>query len=160
MATTNFLSPIEFKFILSRLPNVEFFVQGANVPGMTSGVTDFPTPFKILHEPGDKLSYDDLNITVICDENLTSYIEVQDWLVGLTRPESFDQYKELVPRGIKSDASLIILNSNKNANVVLKFKDVFPIAISAIQLSTTGTDVTPPTFDITFKHSGYKIEVK
>jgi hypothetical protein len=160
MATTNFLSPIEFKFVLTRLPNVEFFVQGVNIPGMSSGVTDFPTPFKILPEPGDKLSYDDLNVTVVCDENLASYIEIQDWLVALTRPESFDQYKALVPRGIKSDASLIVLNSNKNANVTLKFKDVFPIAISAIPLSTTGTDVTPPTFDITFKYASYKIEVK
>jgi hypothetical protein len=138
---------------------VEFFVQSVNIPGTSSGVTEFPTPFKNLYEPGDKITYDDLTVTVICDENLASYREILDWLVALTYPESFDQYKALVPRQIKSDASLIILDSNKNGNIVIKFKNLFPIAIGSIQLNTAGTDVTPPTFDITFKYGGYKIEV-
>lgn len=160
MSTTNFLSPVEFKFVLTRLPNVEFFVQGINIPGTSSGVTEFPTPFKTLYEPGDKIAYDDLTVTVICDENLASYREILDWLVALTTPDSFDQYSTLTPRGIKSDASIIVLDSNKNANITFKFTDLFPTAISGIQLSTTGTDVTPPTFDITFKYGSYKIEVK
>lgn len=159
MATTNFLSPIEFKFVLTRLPNVEFFVQSVNIPGTSSGVTEYATPFKVLYNPGDKITYDDLNITVICDENLASYREVLDWLVALTYPESFDQYKVLTPSTVKSDASLIVLDSNKNANIMFKFSDVFPTAISAMQLNTAGTDVTPPTFDITFKHGGYKIQM-
>lgn len=157
MATTNSLSPIECKFVLTRLPNVEFFVQGINIPGTSSGVTEFPTPFKILYEPGDKITYDDLVVTVICDENLASYKEIQDWLVAQTYPESFDRYKPLTPRNVKSDATLIVLDSNKNSNISFNFKDVFPTSISGIQLSTVGTDVTPPTFDITFKYGSYKI---
>jgi hypothetical protein len=159
MATTNFLSPVEFKFVLTRLPNVEFFVQSVNIPGTSSGVTEFPTPFKTLYEPGDKITYDDLTVTVICDENLASYREIHDWLVALTTPDSFDQYKSLTPGTVKSDATIIVLNSNKNANIMFKFVDMFPTAISGIQLNTSGSDVTPPTFDITFKYGGYKIEL-
>ena len=173
MATTNvnFLSPIEFKLVLTRLPNVEFFVQAINIPGMSSGFSERATPFKVLFEPGDKLMYDDLLVTVACDEDVESFREIQAWLTALTYPESYDQYKALTSRSpgtntstevlntIRSDGSLIVLDSNKNANITVKFKDLFPTAIGSIQLNTTGTDVTPPTFDITFKYTSYTIEV-
>jgi hypothetical protein len=171
MATTNFLSPIEFKFVLSRLPSVEFFVQAVNIPGASSGFSEFPTPFKILYEPGDKLMYDDLVVTVLCDENLEAFKEIQAWIVALTYPDNFGQYRTLTTRPpggvntadvvntIRSDASLILLDSNKNASIQLKFKDMFPTAISGINLNTAGTDVTAPTFDITFKYASYDIEV-
>ena len=169
----NFLSPIEFKLVLDRLPNVEFFVQSANIPGITSGVTDRPTPFKTLHEPGDKISYDDFQVSIICDENMVAYREVSDWLVALTYPKDFTQYASLNPpvfgkggatpdsegKGVKSDGSLVILNSNKNSNVTIKFSDMFPTSVGSIELNTSGADVTPPTFNITFKYNWYDISV-
>ena len=169
----NFLSPIEFKLVLDRLPNVEFFVKSANVPGITSGSTTRPSPFKAINEPGDKLVYDDFTVSIICDEDMVAFREVSDWLVALTSPENFAQYASLNPKtfgsggatlnnlgdGVKSDGSLIILNSNKNANVTVKFKDMFPISVGSIQLDTSGSDVTPPTFDITFKYGKYDIVV-
>ena len=85
------------------------------------------------------------------------------WLVALTYPDNFEQYAGLTPppegSGKKSDGSLIILNSNKNANVTVKFKDLFPTSVGSIQLDTSGADLTPPTFDITFKYNGYTIKV-
>ena len=58
-----------------------------------------------------------------------------------------------------SDASLIIMDSNKNANIQVSFKDVFPVSIGPIQLNTSDSDVVPPTFDVTFKYSSYTITV-
>jgi len=172
MATNiNFLSPIEFKLVLNRLPNVQFFIQAANVPGISSGVTERPTPFKDLYEPGDKLSYDDFVVTVVCDEDMTAYREIQEWLIALTSPESFSQYASLeantpgkgkvssTKNTVKSDGALVIMDSNKNPNIHIYFKGMFPTAVGSIQLSTAGTDVTPPTFDITFKYDSYVIEV-
>jgi len=169
----NFLSPIEFKLVLNRLPNVEFFVRSATVPGISSGHTDIATPFKTFHNPGDRLQYDEFTVSIICDENMEAFREVSNWLVALTFPEDFTQYASLNPKtvgsggatlnnrgeGVKSDGSLVILNSNKNANVTVKFKDMFPISVGSIQLDTSGSDVTPPTFDITFKYGKYDIVV-
>tara|TARA_B110000967_G_C18672945_1_gene454024 strand:+ start:234 stop:761 length:528 start_codon:yes stop_codon:yes gene_type:complete len=168
----NFLSPVEFQFALKRLPNVQFFVQTANVPGITSGSTTRATPFKDLDEPGDKLSYDDFTVNIICDEGMETYREISDWLVALTYPKSFDQYASLNPEtfgsggsainvdgdGIKSDGTLLILNSNKNPSVKVKFSGLFPIAVGSIELNTAG-DVTPPTFSVTFKYESYTISV-
>ena len=172
-SNVNFLSPIEFKLVLNRLTNVEFFVKSANVPGISSGSTEIATPFKNVYQHGDRLSYDEFTVSVICDENMVAFKEVSDWLVAVTSPENFAQYAGLNPDtygaggetvnnqgdGVTSDGSLIILNSNKNANVTVKFSDMFPISIGSIQLDTSGTDLTPPTFDITFKYNSYTIEV-
>jgi len=171
MLTTNqnFLSPIEFKLVLDKLPNVEFFVKSANVPGISSGSTEVFTPFKNLFRPGDKLTYEEFTVSVICDEDMVAFREVSDWLVALTSPDNFTQYAGLNPEtvgasstvqsDVQSDGSLVILNSNKNANITVKFKDLFPTSVGSIQLDTSGTDLTPPTFDITFKYNGYTIEV-
>jgi len=169
----NFLSPIEFKLVLNRLPNVEFFVKSVNIPGISSGSTEIPTPFKNVYQHGDKLAYEEFNVSVICDENMVAFKEISDWLVAVTSPENFAQYAGLNPDtygkggetvnnqgdGVTSDGSLIILNSNKNANVTIKFKDLFPTSVGSIQLDTSGADLTPPTFDITFKYNGYTIKV-
>ncbi len=172
-SNVNFLSPIEFKLVLNRLPNVEFFVKSANVPGISSGSTEIVTPFKNVFQHGDKLAYDEFTVSVICDENMVAFKEISDWLVAVTMPENFAQYAGLKPdtyggggepvnqqgEGVTSDGSLIILNSNKNANVTIKFIDMFPTGVSSIQLDTSGTDLTPPAFDITFKYNKYTIEV-
>ena len=172
-SNANFLSPIEFKLVLNRLPNVEFFVRAANIPGISSGSTELPTPFKNVFQHGDKLSYDEFTVTVICDEDMVSFREISDWLVAVTMPENFAQYAGLKPDtygkggepvnqqgdGVTSDATLIILNSNKNSNVKVKFTELFPTAVGSIQLDTSGVDLTPPTFDITFKYNKYTIEV-
>ena len=139
----NFLSPVEFKLVLNRLANVEFFVKSANVPGISSGTTEIPTPFKNVFQHGDKLSYEEFTVSVICDENMVAFKEISDWLVAVTMPENFAQYAGLNPDtygkggetvnnqgdGVTSDGSLIILNSNKNANVTIKFSDMFPTAL-------------------------------
>lgn len=157
----NFLNPVEFRFSIKRLPNVEYYIQGIDVPGISSSSTDIPTPFKTLHAPGDKLTYNDLTLTVLADENLKSYRDTFDWLVAVTSPDSFEQYAGLLAGdGVYSDATLTILNSNKNANIELQFKDLFPIEVSQISLSTTQSDVVAPTFSVTFKHAGYYIKVK
>ena len=168
-SNVNFLSPIEFKLVLNRLPNVEFFVKSANIPGISSGTVERPTPFKNIYEPGDKLAYEEFTISVICDEDMVAFREISDWLVAVTSPENFAQYAGLNPKTVgsysenqsqvKSDGSLVVLSSKKNANVTIKFSDMFPTSISSIQLDTSGTDLTPPAFDITFKYNKYTIEV-
>lgn len=162
---TNFLSPVEFQLVLNRLPNVEFFIQAATIPGYNSQGTELPTPFKIINEPSDRLTYDDFTVTVICDEDMTAFREVSDWLVALTYPDNFQQYANLDNQETgsgntrKSDAMLAVLDSNKNVNVKINFEDMFPVSISGIQLNTAESDLTPPTFEITFKYAKYTIEV-
>ena len=42
----NFLSPVGFKFIMSRTPNVDYFCQSASIPEVSIGAREISTPVK------------------------------------------------------------------------------------------------------------------
>ena len=50
----DYASPIQFRFKMTKLPNVEFFVQTANIPGISLGSTNQETPLKDIAGVGDK----------------------------------------------------------------------------------------------------------
>lgn len=161
MSVPNYLSAVEFKLVIDRLPNVEFFVQKANVPGISSGFAIVNTPFKNIYEPGDKIEFDDFTIDVIVDENMSAYIETWSWLASLTRSEGFDVYDKLraSDEGIYSDATLFIMSNGKNPNIRIKFKDMFPTSVGEVALDTTAADIDPPTATLTFKYLSYEIDI-
>jgi hypothetical protein len=132
----NNLSPLGFIFKLKELPNTEIHVQGASFPGMTLGVASVGTGFVRIPTPGN-ISYDTFSITFKVSENLKSYTDIFDWMVSLGHPDRLNgQYEN-----IKSDASLVILNSSKRSQVNVRFTDCFPTYISPINFDTTLTDV-------------------
>ena len=157
----NFLSPTGFRFVIKRLPHVAFFVQTANIPGVSSGYTEQATPFKPVYFHGDRLNFDEFTVTVRIDQEMKSYLEVFDWLNALTSPDNFKGYEKLTAfggDGAYSDATLTVLNNKQNPALLVKFKDIFPISIGSIQLDTTSPDIDYVTVDFTFKTGGWTIE--
>ena len=161
MLGQNFLSPVEFQFSIKRMPTVQYYVQSINIPSISSGFTEQVTPFRNTYRHGDKLTYDDLFLTIVVDENLTSYMETYSWLKALTKPEEFEQYKGLLGAdgdGLYSDSTLTVLNSSKKPNIEISFSDMFPISIGAITMNTSSGDVPVITCDLTFKYNSFKIK--
>ena len=96
----DYASPIQFRFKITNLPIVEFFIQTANIPGINLGTATVPTPLYDYPVPGDTLTYQSLDISFLCDENLSNYKELHDWLSGLGFAKNhteFADYKEQVP---------------------------------------------------------------
>jgi hypothetical protein len=154
----NFFSAKNFEFSMSRLPNVEFFVQAASIPGLSIPVTEQYTPFAPIARPGSKLQFDEFSITIRLDEKLECFKEIYNWMVGMTSPNSFTQYAGLVTGdGVFSDASLIVLNSKGNAIIEFKFKDLFPIGMSPIQMNVNNSTTEFATTTVTFKYTTYEI---
>src|SRR4051812_15476237 len=110
----NFLATHRFRVVLNRAPNVTYFVQEANLPGINMGNATQPTPFVDLPVPGDKLKFEDFTITFPVDEDMRNYKEIASWLVGLGFPKQYGQFKELYDsfEGPRSDISLMILDSD------------------------------------------------
>ena len=155
----NFLSPTGFRLVFHRLPNVTYFVQSANIPGLSTGVTEQPTPFKTIYRHGDKIDYQDFVANIRVDEYMEGYKEIVGWLKGLTAPENFDQYANLLEGdGLYSDATLFILDSKQNPGVLVKFRDMFPTTIGDIQMNTTEADINYVSCDISFRYGSYDIE--
>ena len=160
--TKNFLSPLNFKFKLKRAPNLNFFIQKIDVPGLALPNVDSPNPFLTYPVPGDHLSYDDLIITFKVDENLENYMEIQNWIRGLGRPFP-DQYKILesnpvtTGESLRSDISVTILTSSKQPNYELVFIDAYPVRLSGFEFDTTADDVNYIQASVTFKYQIYDI---
>jgi hypothetical protein len=154
MPDLNFLSGINFKFAIERLPNLEYYAQSVNIPSMQLGITNsFPIPFGQNPLHGDKIEYAPLTVSVRLDEDMDMYLEIYDWIRAMAHPEGYKGYKELLEnKAVYSDASLIVLNNTMNPGFEVKFYDVFPVYIGDILLSTIEEDVGAITTDITFQY--------
>ena len=168
----NYLSPVGFKFTITKVPKADFFSNSASIPGINLGFAEQPTYLKNLPVPGDKLTYADFSLRFFVDENLTNYMEVHNWLRALGFPESLDEFTALKEQdrynpstdarnalGEYSDGSLFIYNSNYNEVARVDFLDVFPISLSTINFDATDSDIQYVTAEATFKYSIYNITV-
>lgn len=159
MPDLNFLSGINFKFAIDRLPNLEYYAQSVNIPSTQLGVTNsFPIPFGQNPMHGDKIEYAPLTVSVRLDEDMDMYLEIYDWIMALAHPEGFKGYKELQDtKSVYSDASLIVLNNTMNPGFEVKFYDVFPVYIGDVRLSAIEEDVGPVATDITFQYRFFEL---
>ena len=161
----NFLAPVGFKFTLSRYPKVSFFSNTARIPDISLGTAIESTYLKDIDIPGEKLTYGELNVRFLVDENLENYMAIHNWLTGLGFPESAQDFinqttNDLGQRDLReqySDGSLHILNSNYNDIAVVKFKDLFPVYLTSLEFDATESDINYFTADVTFKYTIYDI---
>ena len=174
----DYLSPTQFKFNIHQLPKVEFFTTAANVPAISLGDTVFPTPYKEIPMMGDTLSYENLSITFIVDEYLENYISLHEWMTAIGFPKSRTQFSEFrsatastpIPthgtsddigdvqpstsaRGMFGDAILTMLTNKNNPVVEVRFQDLYPVSLGALEMTQTATDVEyiSVTADFTYK---------
>lgn len=159
----NFLSPLNFKFTIKKAPHVNFFIQKVNIPSMTIVNPQPNNPFIKTPIPGEHIDYGELNIVFKVDEDLQNYMEIRNWLVGLGKPENFEQYRALEEKepisgeGIYSDISLMILSSTKMPNYEVTYVDAFPVTLSELVFNTTDPDVNYIEASSTFKYTYYTI---
>ena len=161
----NFLSPIGFKFTITKTPKVDFFCNSARIPEIILGTALQATYLKDIDIPGDKLQYGDFALRFLVDEELTNYMAIHNWLTGLGFPETTEEFKDLTkdidgardPAEAFSDGSLHILNSNYRNTAVVKFKDLFPTSLTSLEFEATDTDINYFTAEVTFKYTVYNI---
>ena len=166
----NFLAPVGFKFNLKRSPGAAFFCNQANIPDISLGVAEQPNYLRDIPIPGDKMDFGDLNIRFLVDEDLTNFMEIQNWLRGLGYPEEVQEFRDLESSGslpkrdyaqaghdIYSDGTLQILSSNFNAKFNVNFKDLFPTSLTTLTFDATDTDIEYFTADASFKYTAYEL---
>ena len=165
ISNRNFLSGIGFKFNLAKYPKVDFFCNTARIPEISLATATQPSYLKDIDIPGEKLTFGDLTIQFLVDENMENYKTIHDWLYGLGFPETTQQLKTLTTDddGIRemneqyADGSLRILNSNFNEVAKVKFLDLFPVSLSSLDFDATATDVNYFTAQATFKYTVYQL---
>jgi len=179
----DYASPIQFRFKMTKLPNVEFFVQTANIPAIALGDTTIPTPLKEISMPGDKVTYSSLDVTFLVDENLNNYKEIHDWITGIGFPQDYKQFSDVLATGsdrfsrstsstaatgsataaplseggIYSDATLIVLNNKNIAKTEIRFQNVYPTSLGGLSYDIKAADVDYLTVNASFNYMYYDI---
>ena len=160
-STLDFTNPALFKLVFNRIPNVEYTAHTLSLPGINLPEIRVPTP--ILNYPiyGDKLNFDPFNISFLVQSDLSNYLEIQNWMYGLGKPESTDQYaayKAANNNNLLSDATLLVLTNKYNPVQMVKFYDCWPTSLGTLNYDSQITAVNPLTVDASFMFSYFTVE--
>lgn len=159
----NFLSQLNFKFLIKKAPHVNFFIQKVNIAAITNKSVQTGNPFVNIPQPGEHLTFSPLKITFKVDEDLKNYLEIHQWLIGLGKPQDFDQYYQLEQKpqwtgeGLLSDISVLILTNSNTPNYEVTYVDAFPYALSDLVFTTTDSDINYMTATAEFNYTYYTI---
>jgi hypothetical protein len=162
--TKNFLSPLNFTFVLKRSPNLNFFVQRVNIPRIRLDYLMTPTPLLQIPQPNGRVEYSDLDLTFKVDEALQNYMEIYNWISDIGSPIDQAGYARLqsnmqgAGENIVSDISLVISDGLKNPNYQVTFVNAFPIDLGDLTFETSDTDINYISATCSFKYTYYSIE--
>ena len=117
------------------------------------------------------MTFGDLNLRFLVNEDLDNYYEIYKWLKGLTNPlhqKNFQKYLASVDEKgrpeefdkMMSDARLLILNSNYQSISTVNFFNIFPTSLTTLEFDSSATDVNYLTADVNFKYTLYEITDK
>ena len=182
----DYASPTQFKFGIHQLPKVEFFTTTAQVPAIALSDVVIPTPFKSIPMQGDQLTFDNLTINLMVDEFLENYLSLHEWMTGIGFPKNRTQFADFKTNksntpisarsssstssdigdvqqaspnnALFSDATLTILSNKNNPIVNVLFRDLYPVALSALEYNQAATDVEYMTASADFTYQIYEIE--
>lgn len=168
----NNINPLQsngFMLKINKLPEISFFCQEANVPSIDLPAAVQASPLIEDSHPGDKVTFGDLNVTFLIDEDLVNYKAVYNWMMGLGFPKSHDQFANFinsqdpntnlsVSAASVSDGVLQVLNSSNNPVASFMFRDMYPMSLSSLQLQSTTTETTYLAGQATFRFTLFEIE--
>ncbi len=166
----NFLSPVGFRFVLTKCPKVSFFSNSAQIPGLNINPAPQPTYLKDIPQVGDKMEFQDFALRFLIDEDLTNYMQIQNWMRGIAFPDNLGEIYDLWsghgdfadgdprnPDNLTSDGTLQVLNSSQNSQFMVKFNDLWPTDLTTLQFDATPGDIDYFTAEVTFKYTIYEI---
>ena len=157
----NYLQPTGFKLVISGdgYKNLSYFAQSVTHPGSSVNPTELPTQ-RITSVPlaGDKITYGELTVEIMLDEDIVAYKEMQNWLERIVNQGQDNSVGSAgTIRSTYADITLIIMSSHNNKNVQIKYFDALPTNISPITLSSNVSDITYPTFSVSFRFSSFEL---
>ena len=182
----DYASPTQFRFGIHQLPKVEFFAVTATLPAIALTDVVITTPFKSIPMMGDQLTYYNLSIGFIVDEFLENYLSIHEWLTSIGFPKSRKQFSDFKTnisntpasarsststssdigdvqsaspaKALFSDATLTILSNKNNPIVNVTFRDLYPVAMTALDYNQGATDVEYLTASVDFAYQLYEVE--
>ena len=160
----NLFQPTGFRVIIDRknYANLEFFVQSVTHPGATNAALE--TPYKRISGvpmPGGTMTYGELTLEVLLDEDMNSYVEMYNWMLRLVNTEQVAVRDNFAGKTSSTptyaDIHITALTSHNNANKTFKYIDCVPVAVGDIRFEAQNQSVEYVTFPASFRFSYFDI---
>lgn len=159
----NLFQPTGFKLIINRknYPNLEFFAQTVTHPGATLNAAELPfSRISSLPMPGDTLTFGELSVTILLDEDFNAYTEMFNWMVRQVNGKFTNAFGASQTEGGLSsftDITVVALTSHNNLNKKIRYVDAIPVSVGDINFEATNSGVDYITFPVSFRYSYFEI---
>lgn len=156
------LSQLGFGLSIKKAPLTSAMAFEVTTPEITAGFATMPTPFMDQAFSPDKLAYGDVAVSFKVDENLQNYLEMLNWIKGITFPNSFQQYGTALNApnkdGVYSDAHLILLTNSGKPALEYTFIDLFPVSLSGLRVNSQDQEVDYLAASVIFKIRDFEVK--
>ena len=158
----NQLNVVSFQTNFTRMPNVNFFCQQVTIPSLAIGLATQPTIFSDISIEGDKIVFEQLNLSFYVSEDLSNYLEIYNWIIALGFPDNAPQFNlqdditiaSDSNNTLKSDMNVVLQTNKSNPNFNVTFKDAFPVSLGSIGLDSSAISIDPIVVEASFAYTG------
>ena len=161
----NYLSNISFRLTMQDAPNLTWFCQSVNVPGVSIDAIDVQTPYLNIPHAGAKVTFEELSVRFIVDEHLKNWMEIYDRIIALGLAEGGENYRLLKAKsdttqrgGTVSTLVLTVLTSAMNPQMEFHFYEAFPTSVTALDFDSAAGDLEYFTATAAFRYTNYEIK--
>ena len=144
-----------YQFVINKLPELTYFVQETEIPGLSLGQSQVGNPLIASKVPGDTMEFSELQMQFIVDEDLKNWNAIYFWITGLGFPQNHEMYRRYMRASINKN--LYSESSKGVSDGTLTLLDNFPINLSGLRLDSSITDATPAVGTVTFAYTYYSI---
>jgi len=161
---TNLFQPTGFRVTIDRehYGSFQFFVTKVNHPGAQNPAND--TPFRGKTQvpmPGNMMSYGELSMEVLLDEDFMSYKEIYDWMLRHVNEEKIADRLGVrssnSPVPSYADIHVTSLTHANNNGVEFRYKDCVPVSLGDVPFDAQNQSVEYVTFPVSFRFSYFTI---
>jgi len=151
----NELKNKNFQFHIHEADHVNFFLVGANLPGLALGSVVQSTPLGPVPRAGDGV-FEELQVQFIVDENLKNWTEIYEWIRSTTSLARRDEYDI---EEIYRDGFLVLKSNSLNPTVKIQFKNLLPTSLSGLDLDARSSESEILISTVNFAYTEYDLEV-
>jgi hypothetical protein len=139
---------------------VVYNVQRTDLPGLSiSGTQMYAGPMAEVDftVPGEKATFDPLNLGIILDEDMRGWEEIFNWMMEAIKAPGKGGPKTQ-PIKLLTDATLLLNNNKFRSNIAVRFHNLYPTNLGVVSFDYSLAPDTALTFDVTFNYSHFTFE--
>ncbi len=134
----NFPITTNFRFVCSELPLLSEVAQDITIPPVTLNPAEVFTRTGDYGQPGEKLSFTELDIGFSMDEYFDVYAEVFSWMNRMAGMPELQSVKESERGILFADCEIILLDNAMRETRRFIFHDSWPTTMGALPLDVAG----------------------